>query len=456
MNSKSFATKEFLLYGIPTMAVDLILHLLILKFENSVFYFWDPADLIMTRSRTVYFLIVSYLFVVAVFPIRFYKRGMRFRAIVSRAFIQTFCTLSLFALSVFALFGNFAGKFLLQEGILATLLISAWHLVFKLMIDFARSKGRNKVHVVIAGDSDNTRRLQETMQKWNDYQDYKVVAVLGEDLDAISEYLSCNKVHEFYCGISPALKPDLVNSIIRTCENLFIDFYYVPNMDGYLHRSMSFAEVGHVTVVKLREEPLANPVNAAVKRAFDIVISGLFLITVYPVVWLFVAVGTSISSPGPILFKQKRTGYKGKSFTMLKFRSMKVNADADKVQATLDDPRKTKFGNFLRKTSIDELPQMINVFRGDMSLIGPRPHMELHTDMYSKLVDEYLVRHMVKPGLTGWAQVNGCRGETRKVEQMADRVRHDIWYIEHWTLWLDIKIIFMTIVQIFKGDEQAY
>ena len=141
---------------------------------------------------------------------------------------------------------------------------------------------------------------------------------------------------------------------------------------------------------------------------------------------------------------------------MYKFRSMKVNADADKLQATEDDPRKTKFGDFLRRTSIDELPQFINVLKGDMSIIGPRPHMELHTEIYTKLVDEYLVRHMVKPGLTGWAQVNGCRGETKTTEDMAERVRYDIWYIEHWSFGLDIKIVLKTIAQILGGDKQAY
>ena len=252
------------------------------------------------------------------------------------------------------------------------------------------------------------------------------------------------------------MKSATVNEIIRHCENLFIDFYYVPNMDGYLHRSMTFSELGPLTVVKLRDEPLSYPLNAAVKRFFDIVASLLFLLLVYPFVWCFVAIGTSLSSPGPILFKQKRTGYKGRPFTMYKFRSMKVNADADKLQATEDDPRKTKFGDFLRRTSIDELPQFINVLKGDMSIIGPRPHMELHTEIYTKLVDEYLVRHMVKPGLTGWAQVNGCRGETKTTEDMAERVRYDIWYIEHWSFGLDIKIVLKTIAQILGGDKQAY
>ena len=211
-----------------------------------------------------------------------------------------------------------------------------------------------------------------------------------------------------------------------------------------------------MTIVKLRDEPLANPFNAGLKRAADIIVSFVFLVTLFPFIWLFVAIGTSLSSPGPVFFKQRRTGYRGRPFTMYKFRSMRVNAEADLVQATADDPRKTRFGSFLRRTSIDELPQMINVLLGQMSLIGPRPHMEKHTEMYSALVDKYLVRSIVKPGLTGWAQVNGCRGETPTTESMAERVRYDIWYIEHWSVSLDIRIFFMTIAQIIRGDKQAY
>ncbi|MCR5003942.1 MAG: exopolysaccharide biosynthesis polyprenyl glycosylphosphotransferase [Bacteroidales bacterium] len=227
-------------------------------------------------------------------------------------------------------------------------------------------------------------------------------------------------------------------------------------MDGYIRRSLTYSEVGSVTVVNLREEPLQNPLNAFVKRLFDIIVSFVFLCTLFPLVFVFVFIGTKLTSKGPIFFVQKRTGYRGQAFNMYKFRSMRVNDDSDKVQATADDPRKTKFGDFLRRTSIDELPQFINVLKGDMSVIGPRPHMLYHTEVYSKLVDEYLVRHMVKPGLTGWAQINGCRGETKTNEEMVERVRHDIWYIEHWSITLDLKIFFLTIIKSISGDEKAY
>ena len=456
MNTKTFYTKEFFYYSVPVMLVDLAIHLGIFEWMLTWFRFTVQEDYVLTRPRSLYFLVVGFIIAMVLVPVRLHERGYNWKKQILRVFYQCLITLGVFAASVNILFYSFAGHFFLYEGIFSVAAISIWHLVFRAAIISARKKGRNKIHVVIVGENENAKKLAETIQNSADFADYKLVATFGEDLPAIQEYIGHNKVHQLYCSLNPAIKTDTVNSIIRSCENLFIDFYYVPNMDGYLHRSMTFSELGPLTVVKLREEPLSNPVNAIIKRIFDIVASLLFLVLVYPFVWCFVAIGTSLSSPGPILFRQKRTGYKGRPFTMYKFRSMKVNAEADKLQATADDPRKTKFGDFLRRSSIDELPQFINVLKGDMSIIGPRPHMELHTEMYTKLVDEYLVRHMVKPGLTGWAQVNGCRGETKTTEAMADRVRYDIWYIEHWSIGLDIKIMLKTVAQILGGDKQAY
>lgn len=469
MNAKTFRTKEFLYFALPVMIVDVIIHILLYRWVSSVFYYWDPADLVMAKRKTIYFLIVSYLITIAVIPIKFYDRKTSVQTMLLRAFLQTFVTLSLFALSIFILFGNFAGKLLLQDGIATTIAISLWHLIFRAAIIKSRKFGRNKVHTVIVGAGSNALRLYDTLQNGPYFTDSKMLGFFaGEDellpegakrlghISGIEEYLSTNKVHVVYCSLNPAIEQDTVKKIIRVCEDNFIDFFYVPNMDGYLHRTMTYSEIGHVLVFQLRDEPLSNPFNAAIKRASDIFVSLLFICTLYPFIWLFVAIGTKLTSPGPILFRQKRTGYKGKPFIMLKFRSMKVNATADKQQATANDPRKTAFGDFLRRTSIDELPQFINVLKGDMSIVGPRPHMEFHTEMYNNLVDEYMVRHMAKPGLTGWAQVNGCRGETRELSQMAARVKHDIWYIENWSFFLDIRIFFMTIFQIFKGDSQAY
>ena len=456
MNIKTFNTKEFLYYSIPVMLVDLALHIGIFEWLLTVFPFTQEEDLVLTQPQSLYFLVLGFVIAMIALPVKPYERGYRWKRQVMQVFYQCLITIGVLAVSVNVLFDSFAGFFYLYEGLLGVTLITLWHTVFRYAILFARKKGRNKVHVVIVGENENAALLSDTLRGSGEFADYKLVATFGADLSAIRDYLENNKVHQLYCSLNPALQTELVNSIVRLCENLFIDFFYVPNMDGYPHRSMTFSELGPVTLIKLREEPLSNPLNAALKRTLDILLSLVFLVTVFPVVWSIVAIGTSLSSPGPILFRQKRTGYKGKPFTMYKFRSMKVNDEADRLQATADDPRKTRFGDFLRRTSIDELPQFINVLKGDMSIIGPRPHMEMHTDIYTRLVDEYLVRHMVKPGITGWAQVNGCRGETPTTENMAERVRYDIWYIENWSLALDIRIFFKTIIQIIRGDKQAY
>ena len=176
----------------------------------------------------------------------------------------------------------------------------------------------------------------------------------------------------------------------------------------------------------------------------------------YPLVYIPVAIAIKLSSPGPVYFRQERTGYLGDTFKCLKFRTMRVNANSDKYQATQNDPRKTRVGDFLRRTSIDELPQFINVWRGDMSIVGPRPHMLKHTEDYTRLVDSYMVRHAVKPGITGWAQVNGLRGLTDELWKMERRVEHDVWYIENWTFLLDLKIMVRTVINAVQGEKNAF
>jgi putative colanic acid biosynthesis UDP-glucose lipid carrier transferase len=168
------------------------------------------------------------------------------------------------------------------------------------------------------------------------------------------------------------------------------------------------------------------------------------------------AILIKLTSRGPVFFAQLRSGRNNKSFYCYKFRTLRVNKEADSTQVTMNDTRITPLGRFLRKTNIDELPQFINVLMGDMSVVGPRPHMLRHTEDYSRLLNEYMVRHFVKPGVTGWAQVHGFRGEIRRKEQLRRRIEHDIWYLENWSLWLDLRIILLTIYVTVRGDKNAY
>jgi putative colanic acid biosynthesis UDP-glucose lipid carrier transferase len=239
------------------------------------------------------------------------------------------------------------------------------------------------------------------------------------------------------------------------CDHKVVRFFYVPVSVETIGLNLKRELLDDMEVYATYENPLQNSVNRVIKRLFDICFSIVFLIPT-ALIFPFVFIIIKIQSPGPLFFRQKRTGLDGKDFEMLKFRSMHVNKDADKIQATKDDPRKYPFGNFMRKSNIDELPQFLNVLKGDMSIVGPRPHMLLHTEMYSELIDKYMVRHFVKPGLTGWAQVTGFRGETKELWQMEGRVKRDIWYMEHWSIWLDIRIIWMTMKTFFVHDKNAY
>ncbi|MGI6242204.1 MAG: undecaprenyl-phosphate glucose phosphotransferase [Prevotella sp.] len=261
-------------------------------------------------------------------------------------------------------------------------------------------------------------------------------------------------INEVFCSI-PHDEAGLVQRIMHSCDKSVIRFFYVPRIFEDQELNLKMQHFGNYTLFTNYVEPLVRPSNRALKRAFDILFSLLVCIFLIPIT-LIVGIIIKLQSPGPIFFKQDRTGIDGSTFKCIKFRSMHVNKDADNVQATKDDPRKFPFGNFMRKTNIDELPQFFNVLIGDMSIVGPRPHMLHHTEMYGKLIDKYMVRHFCRPGITGWAQVTGFRGETHELWQMEQRVKKDIWYIEHWSFWLDIKIIFMTAKSIFIHDENAY
>lgn len=352
--------------------------------------------------------------------------------------------------------------------LLFTTLLVSERLLFRFWVKKYRNKGRNLRHVIFVGNSPDLVALYEFTQ--NRTYGYRVVGVFSEDpsvyptglprLGKISDTFAYLRQHpeitDLYCAFQKTEQKVFIE-MYRYCENNMIRFYTLPIYVSYLKRRMILSEIDGVIMLSPRPEPLSEIGNQFIKRSFDIMVSLTFLLTLFPVIYVIVAIVIKIQSPGPVLFRQKRNGLRGKEFMCIKFRSMHVNKEADTVQATEHDPRKFRFGDIMRRTNIDELPQFINVLLGDMSIVGPRPHMVMHTEEYSHLINKYMVRHWVKPGITGWAQVQGFRGETKELKQMEDRVAADIWYVENWTLWLDLRIIWKTVWNtIARKDKNAY
>lgn len=279
-------------------------------------------------------------------------------------------------------------------------------------------------------------------------------------LGTIDDFKQCaqngnnSRIDEMYCSLPQGQSENIVTAM-KYCDKHVARFYYVPQQFGNFRLNLKPELFGEQYIYTNHHEPLEKVENRIIKRIFDIVFSGITCLVILPFMPI-IALIIKMQSPGPLLFVQDRTGYRGKTFRCYKFRSMHVNSDADHLQASKDDPRKFPFGNFMRKTNIDEFPQFFNVLKGDMSIVGPRPHMLLHTEEYSAIIDKYMLRHFSKPGITGYAQVTGFRGETKEVWQMEERVKRDIWYNENWSFWLDIKIIFKTALSIIIPDKHAY
>lgn len=370
-------------------------------------------------------------------------------------------------LSLQEIFGHNLG--VASYGLLYGVMIVAWpaeRTLSRFMLKHMRSQGRNFVRVVIVGTNTTAHRLYHEMNSDAGYG-FCIMGFIDDEkpegelpapyigsLDVLDAYVKERNVDEIYFAWSGE-KAQALSRVLKIADDNVVSFYYVPQISRYVRRHFESRSIGAMNVLSFLRNPLSNPLNRGIKRLFDIVFSSVFLVF-FPLILIPVAIAIKLSSPGPVFFKQKRTGYRGRTFNCLKFRTMRVNAAADTAQTTKDDPRKTKVGGFLRKTSLDELPQFINVFLGDMSVVGPRPHMLKQTESYTQLIDKYMVRHVVKPGITGWAQVNGYRGLTDEVWKMEKRVEYDVWYIEHWHFFLDMKIIARTVLNAVHGESNAF
>jgi len=326
-------------------------------------------------------------------------------------------------------------------------------------------KGVKKV--AIMGSNGTALRLSTYLQKQRTLEFYGFVGdddnIYDQEDGFVSEIVSAklaeaaeNGVKEVYVAVAPQRMAD-VKTLVAEAEHQCIRLKFIPDLGGALGSPFIISYMGgEFPIITLRNEPLEIIANRFKKRVFDVVFSSLVILFILSWLYPIIAILIKLQSKGPVLFKQLRSGRNDEPFWCYKFRSMTTNKDSDLKQATKEDARVTPIGRFLRKSSLDEMPQFFNVFLGNMSVVGPRPHMLKHTEEYKAIINQFMVRHFMKPGITGWAQVHGFRGETKQKEDMENRVKHDIYYLENWTAMLDVRIIFMTIINVFKGEENAY
>jgi putative colanic acid biosysnthesis UDP-glucose lipid carrier transferase len=332
--------------------------------------------------------------------------------------------------------------------------------VFFLLKKYRILYGGNHRNVIIVGNGKSVDELRAFFTTNPDYG-YNLVQVFDlksnkrQELLESKTYVVGNKIDEIYASIN-VLSNNEINDLINFADNNLKTVKFLPDSKNTLLRNLAVEYYEYIPIISLRTIPLDKEVNKRLKRFFDIVFS--LVIIVFLLSWLtpILALIIRLESKGPTFFKQKRNGLNYEEFNCFKFRSMHLNPIADLEQVQKNDPRITKIGKFMRKTSIDELPQFFNVLLGDMSVVGPRPHMVSHTEMYAKSVDKFMVRHFIKPGITGLAQTNGFRGEVETEKDIINRVKYDIFYLENWSLLLDVKIIFITIINAVKGEKKAY
>ncbi|MBK8501592.1 MAG: exopolysaccharide biosynthesis polyprenyl glycosylphosphotransferase [Saprospiraceae bacterium] len=358
-------------------------------------------------------------------------------------------------------FQYFQIHFLLNAFLIYLVVSVVVHAILRLHYNPTRNSSLN--YAIVGGTQKQIDKILEVIQTlygkhtalWGRFGDGKIgsIANLG-DYTQISEYLVKGYIDKLYY-IDSNLTNHELSQLSSRCRNYLIEFEVIPKEVDVFKKGLQIKLVGGLPVFGRKKEPLRHIRNKALKRLFDIIFSIVVILTIYPWLFPFIAILIRLESRGPIFFLQERTGYWNKPFMMIKFRTMTVNQDSDSRQATKGDYRITRVGNLLRKTSLDELPQFINVLKGEMSVVGPRPHMLKHTEDYAKIIESYMIRHEVKPGVTGWAQVNGWRGPTNSLFKMIKRVEYDVNYIENWNLWFDYKCICLTLINMIKGEQNA-
>ncbi|MTG96574.1 MULTISPECIES: exopolysaccharide biosynthesis polyprenyl glycosylphosphotransferase [Myroides] len=349
---------------------------------------------------------------------------------------------------------------LITYGVLIVITVTfSKFLIFFSLKYFRKVLGGNSRNIILIGEGKEISRLAKVFHKRKDLG-FRILGVYSDylsdsKLDEIKTFILAHEVDEIYVQFSIVQDEDY-HELLEFADSNLIKLQYVPTQKQVLTHSLKVIYYDIVPVLPRRVIPLDKPYNKLFKRLFDLVFS--LGVIVFILSWLvpIIAVLIKRESKGPVFFKQKRTGINDEEFYCYKFRSMAVNDDSDKKQATKNDSRITKIGAFLRKSSLDEFPQFLNVFLGDMSIVGPRPHMVVHTKVYAKRVNKFMLRHLVKPGITGMAQTHGYRGEIETDRDIINRFKYDLFYLENWSIFLDLKIIYLTVYNVFKGEEKAY
>ncbi len=425
----------------------------------SIFYF----EINLQESIYLFIVYINLSWIIISVKNRFYElhRNTRLIQIVPLLFRQ----MVLFSIIVYAFIGFFKqpvmSRLALGNYLLLVFLLIC---VFKFLTTFLLKKYRTVLRgnirkVIVIGANEKSRQLIKTFNTRLDFG-YKFEANFDTQDKAFSlktcfDYIIENSIDEIYFSVAE-LSNKQINRLIDFADNNLRELKFIPDNKEIYSKKLKYEYYDYIPILSLRAIPLQESVNQFVKRLFDILFS-LFII-VFVLSWLtpILAILIKLESKGPVFFKQSRNGFNYQEFDCYKFRSMTPNKNAHLHQATKGDLRITKVGSFIRKTSIDELPQFFNVLFGDMSVVGPRPHMVSHTNMYAQRIDKFMVRHFVKPGITGLAQVSGFRGEVETDNDIINRVKYDIFYIENWSLLLDIKIIIQTLTNALKGEEKAY
>ena len=415
------------------------------------------------NNRYIFILYVSIFWLIIAFKNQFYEvqRYTKIIQIVTLLLSQTF----FFFIVLYAFIGFFKQPNISRLA-LVNYLLSVFALItfFKFLYFFILKKyraalGGNLRDVVVIGDTEKTRQLIKIFntELHFGYKFKKQFRVQDDNfsLQTCFSYIIENNINEIYFSVTE-LSNKQINRLIDFADNNLRELKFIPDNKDIYSKKLKYEYYNYIPILSIRSIPIQDPINKVTKRLFDILLSSAII--VFLLSWLtpILAILIKLESKGPVFFKQTRNGFNYNEFDCYKFRSMTPNEDANLQQATKGDMRITRVGKFIRKTSIDELPQFFNVLFGDMSVVGPRPHMVRHTNLYAEKIDKFMVRHFVKPGITGLAQISGFRGEIEQDKDIVNRVKYDIFYIENWSLLLDLKISIQTLLNAFKGEEKAY